>query len=333
MSSRPTGPRPTAGPARAAVGFCWHGGPSYSLRLAGLELLFDPSFSRPGDYPAWFDAGCANPHAPSVPDYLASHRPDYLFITHGHFDHFDLRAVERLATALEFSVVGSAEVLQTCRDTLGLPPRRLLPCPVLGDGWLELKPGGPIAGRDGARVAPDTLVRAAALPSPHWFTGAEGDAAAARFAGRPERFGAMPCGGPMLGFIIEVVAGAVAPPAKAGPMPTDGVSAAARRIYLSGDSEPRGFPAGPFDVAVVSCGGLLLNPATRKREGPFLDEGTLARAACLTLRPEVLVPVHYDHPVFLTPFGPSALERELGRYPDPPRLVVPGYGAWETLVG
>lgn len=285
------------------IRICWHGGASYSLDLGGLEVLVDPAFSRPGDYPPWFDDTCANPHAPLVADYLTSHNPGYVFLSHGHFDHFDLRTIERLAAVLDFRVVGSAEILKACRDILALASDRLRPCPVLGDGWLDLEPPD---GRMSVRVA--------ALPGPHWFTGPEGDAVAAKLAGRPARYGAMPCGGPMLGFLFEV---------------------GGLRLYASGDTEPAGLPgerrSGPLDAAVISCGGELINPTTRLREGPYLDEATLAQAVCLVVRPRVLVPVHYDHPVFQTVFDPSRLASELAGYPDPPRLVTPPYGEWVTL--
>jgi len=305
-----------------AVSLAWHGGASYSLRLAEVEILVDPLFSRPGDYPPWFDEACANPHAPSLSDFLADHHPDYLFITHGHFDHFDLRTVERLAAAVEFTVVGSAEVLETCRRVLGLDPRRLTPCPVLGEGWLNL--------------GPKTSARAAALPAPHWFTGAEGSKVAEKFAARPERFGAMPCGGPMLGYIFEVFK--VSKPA--GARPAAG-GTAAFRLWASGDTEPAGFPAvaaaGPFDVALVSCGGRLVNPATRRLEPPYLDEDVLARLAVEYVRPRILVPVHYDLPLFKTPFNPAELGRRLaalsgGPGSAGPRLLVPPYNAWVSLV-
>lgn len=320
-SSRPNAPQPSPGAGGTAVDLCWHGGPSYSLRLAGLVILVDPSFSRPGDYPPWFDSTCANPHAPSVREYLVSHQPDYLFITHGHFDHFDLRTMERLAAALDFPVVGSPEVLRTCRDVLGLPAERLLPCPTLGDGWLELRPGGRATGEtEEAAGCATPPVRVAALPAPHWFTGAEGDAVAARFAGRPDRFGAMPCGGPMLGFVFQLPDGAQG----------------SIRVWVSGDTEPAGFPrvgaAGPFDVAVVCCGGSLRNPATKQLAGPYLDEATLARAVGEHIRPRVLVPAHYDHPVFQTPFDPAQLAAELDSHPDPPRLVIPPYNTWARLL-
>jgi L-ascorbate metabolism protein UlaG (beta-lactamase superfamily) len=103
-------------------------------------------------------------------------------------------------------------------------------------------------------------------------------------------------------------------------------------VYVSGDTEFGSFPEGPFDAAVVSCGGMLMNPSTRRPEGPFLDEVHLARAASETLRAGVLVPVHYDHPVFLTPFDIDRLRAELETRPQAPRLLACTYGVWETLL-
>lgn len=281
------------------INLAWHGGPSFSLRLGDTEVLVDPAFSRPGDYPPWFDERRANPHAPTVEAFLRVFEPRFIFITHGHFDHFDLETVRRLAAARKVVVAGSAEVTRTCREVLGLDPARLL----------TLEPDRPV---DLGSPGPGS-VRVRPRQGPHWFTGEEGTAVAAKLAGRPDRYGAMPCGGPMLGLIFEV------PPGPA-------------TVYASGDTEAPDLPEGPFDVAVVSCGGELVNPVTKLREPPFIDETTLARQACLRLRAGVLVPVHYDHPVFQTPFDTALLAAELARYPDPPRLVVPPYNRWVELV-
>jgi len=289
-----------------AVEFAWHGGASLSLRLAGLEVLVDPAFSRPGDYPAWFDEKCANPAAPTFEDYRSRHQPSYLFITHGHFDHFDLPTVGRLTAAFpELRVAGSSEVTRTCRQVLGLEPARLLR--LTPGAWTRLSPAGRSAG--GPRVR--------AVPGPHWFTGDEGEAVAAKLAGRPDRFGAMPCGGPMLGLVFE-------------PAPAAKGAAPAWRVYVSGDTEPPGLPPGPFDIAIVSCGGMLLDPATRQPIGPYFDEDTLAQASEV-LRAGILIPVHYDHPVFLTPFDPAKLAAALRGHRDPPRLVLPPYNTWVTV--
>jgi L-ascorbate metabolism protein UlaG (beta-lactamase superfamily) len=295
-----------------AVEFAWHGGASLSLRLGGLEVLVDPAFSRPGDYPAWFDEKCANPGAPTFEDYLSRHQPSYLFITHGHFDHFDLPTVARLAAAFpEMRVAGSSEVTRTCRQVLGLKSARLLH--LTPGGWTRLSPAG--SGAGGPRVR--------AVPGPHWFTGDEGEAVAAKLAGRPDRFGAMPCGGPMLGLVFE--------PAPAGERKAGDGPDTAWRVYVSGDTEPGGLAPGPFDVAIVSCGGRLLDPATRRPTGPYFDEETLAAQATEVLRAAVLIPVHYDHPVFLTPFDTARLAAGLKTRPGAPRLLVPPYNTWVTV--
>jgi len=305
--------------SRALVRVCWHGGPSFSLDLAGTVVLVDPAFSKPGDYPPWFDDKCVNPHAPTVEEFLTVHRPDYVFITHGHFDHFDLRTVERLAAALRAPIVGSEAVVRTCREVLGLDEERLLACPEPRDSLDRAfeAPAAPAA--EASRLWEDLApgVRFRPVPGAHWFTGPEGDRVAAKLAGRPERYGVMPCGGPMLGFVFAV------------DTPRGGRELT---VYVSGDTEFGSFPEGPFDAAVVSCGGMLMNPSTRRVEGPFLDEAHLARAASETLKAGVLVPVHYDHPVFLTPFDIEKLRAELRTYPRAPRLLVPTYGNWETLL-
>lgn len=302
---------------------CWHGGPSFSLRHAGVELLIDPAFSRPGDYPPWFGPEHVNQASPTVDQYLERHRPGYLFITHGHFDHFDLETVRRIGAARpEMRIGGSTAVTATCQGTLGLPRERLLTLAPAKAGrddeprytWLNLMGG---EGPGGAVAGPPLRVRA--VPGPHWFTGAAGDAVAAKLAGRPDRYGAFPCGGPMLGLIFEADA------------EEDGRRAVT--VYVSGDTDADGFPTGPFSAAVVACGGSLSDPITRQPTPPWIDEPTLAGAVCRVLRPGVLVPIHYDHPVFLTGFDPERLAGELAAYPQPPRLLTPRYGEWVPLAG
>lgn len=73
----------------------YYGHSCLSVEVGGKSLLFDPFISP-------------NPLASSV-DY-ANLRPDYILLTHGHFDHVaDAEAIARLSGA---TLVGNYEVLQ-----------------------------------------------------------------------------------------------------------------------------------------------------------------------------------------------------------------------------
>jgi len=73
----------------------YYGHSCLSVEVAGKNLLFDPFISP-------------NPLASSV-DY-ANLRPDYILLTHGHFDHVsDAEAIARLSGA---TMIGNYEVLQ-----------------------------------------------------------------------------------------------------------------------------------------------------------------------------------------------------------------------------
>lgn len=73
----------------------YYGHSCFSVEVSGKTLLFDP-FITP------------NPLAASI-DY-ANLRPDYILITHGHFDHVaDVEAIARLSDA---TLIGNYEVLQ-----------------------------------------------------------------------------------------------------------------------------------------------------------------------------------------------------------------------------
>ncbi len=296
----------------------WHGGASFTLDLAGVVASVDPAFSRPGDYPPWFGAEHTNRNAPTVAAFLRDFEPAYVFVTHGHFDHFDLETVRKLASSPSRpTVVGSREVREVCSSVLGLGKDQLAGFPK-GDGsapgnWLQLGGAGPLG-------VTSPRVRVRPVPGRHWFTGAEGSAVAAKFSGRPDRYGVMPCGGPMLGFLFEMAGAPLSRPF---------------RIYASGDTDPVSFPRGPFDVAVVCCGGSLVNPATKRLEPPWITEASLARAAATRLRPRLLVPIHYDHPAFKTPFDPDLLGAALRAEARPegkgPVLLTPAHGEWLTL--
>lgn len=310
---------------------CWHGGASVSLRVGSaggrglrgrlegslgggrglgtglktepapatpklepLELVVDPAFSKAGDYGPWF---VPNPHAPSVPEYLRFHDPDYVLITHGHFDHFDLETVKKLAASTRALFAGSADVCSTLQAVLGVPESRTV---LMQAGRTVLLGGGKKA-----------VVEVTPVEGEHWVTGDEGRAVAAKFAARPDRYGVMPCGGPMLGYI----AGA------------DG-----HTVFFSGDTHLSAIPKRKVDVAVLSVGGLLADPRTRELTKEILDEAEAARAAGEFLAANVLVPVHWDHDVF--PEKPrvsviaSHLERASRMHSKVPKLVVPPYGEW-----
>ena len=73
----------------------YYGHSCFSVEVSGKTLLFDP-FMTP------------NPLASSI-DY-ANLRPDYILISHGHFDHVaDVEAIARLSGA---TLIGNYEVLQ-----------------------------------------------------------------------------------------------------------------------------------------------------------------------------------------------------------------------------
>jgi len=269
--------------------FAWHGSSSYSLRLGGVELLVDPHFSRAEQYADWY---VPNPHAPAWEAYFRDHRPDYVVITHGHFDHFDLEAVRRLAADTRATFVGSADVTGTIARHFGVAPERLL----------TFEPG------QSRRLAG---VAATAHEGVHWFTGEEGRQAAARFEGRPDRWGVMPCGGPMLGFVLEVPEG-----------PT---------VYCSGDTMLEGVPRLKVDAAIICTGGMVRHPVTREPQKCIADAGDVVTAVEGWLKPRALVPVHWDAPWFVTPFDVEALRARIERGPSGARVLIPPYNTWTDL--
>jgi L-ascorbate metabolism protein UlaG (beta-lactamase superfamily) len=73
----------------------YYGHSCFSVEVGGKNLLFDPFITQ-------------NPLAASV-DY-ANLRPDYILLSHGHFDHVaDVEAIARLSGA---TLIGNYEVLQ-----------------------------------------------------------------------------------------------------------------------------------------------------------------------------------------------------------------------------
>lgn len=159
--------------------FAWHGSSSHSLEAGGVRFAVDPWFSPAGTYGAWYRP---NPRAPGMEAFLREFRPDYVVLTHGHFDHFDVETVRRIEAGCRPRYIASREAVAVLVETCGAAPERCLP----------LAPGERVALPEGWTVQ--------AYQGDHWFTGPEGDAAARKLA---RHYGAMPCGGPMLQLVLE----------------------------------------------------------------------------------------------------------------------------------
>ncbi|MCL4425628.1 MAG: MBL fold metallo-hydrolase [Firmicutes bacterium] len=158
----------------------WHGSASLTLRLNALEFLVDPCFSRAGDYGPWHTP---NPHAPSYQEYFQAYRPDYVLISHCHFDHFDLKTVEEILRVKAPTFIGSQDVIAALKKYFSPPLEKLLPLDSGGSLFLK-------------------GVTLEAVEGIHWLTNEDGRVAAAKLD-RPERYGVMPCGGPPHGFLLR----------------------------------------------------------------------------------------------------------------------------------
>jgi len=232
------------------ITFTWHGSASFSIRLGDTEILVDPYFSSREEYGDWY---IENRNRPRWADFCAHHSPDYVFISHGHFDHFDLHTVKRIDAAFSPVFVGSEAVTQALRKYFSIPQERLL------------------------AVDEDTPFNFGDHPARvhrglHWLTEAEGDEAA-RKLDRPERYGVMPCGGPMYGFSVQY---------------------GGRLLYVSGDTEPEGVPSLEVDVAVLFLGGTLPHPVTKVEDTPTLTPSEAAEVVRAKLRPDLVLPIHWD---------------------------------------
>ncbi|MCL5676615.1 MAG: MBL fold metallo-hydrolase, partial [Firmicutes bacterium] len=215
--------------------FFWHGSCSVALRWPGAEFLLDPNFSSKEDYGDWY---WPNDFRPDYDTYFREHRPTHVFITHGHYDHFDLETCKRLEAKCRPIFMGSPEVVAAVRRYIDVPDERLQ---ALRNGDTVSLPGG---------------VTLTAMQGVHWITGEEGDIAS-RKLDRPDRYGVMPAGGPMLSVMLNV---------------------AGHSIYISGDNELKGIPNQPVDVAVLSVGSVMPHPATKVYDRPIVtvDEASLA---------------------------------------------------------
>ncbi|MCL6450510.1 MAG: MBL fold metallo-hydrolase [Acetobacteraceae bacterium] len=270
--------------------FCWHGSGAYSLRQDGFELLVDPYLSPPGTYGGWY---IPNPSAPPWERFAGSHRPGAVFITHGHFDHFDPEALKRIEARFQPVFVGSPEAVAALCALVGVEPGRTL----------GLEPG------EERQVGPFRLRAAAGV---HWLTGEEGSAAAAKLAGRPDRYGVMPCGGPMLSLLVE---------------------AGGLKLYLSGDTEVSGVPRARVDVAVLNIAGSMLHPATKVECFPALTVDDIPEVIS-RLGPRLIIPVHYDFAGFKQPVDVERLKGLAGEMegrPEGPRMWMVGHHRWMDI--
>lgn len=282
---RRSDPGPGNPASRSRIWFAWHGWAGFSLRIGGTfgatTLTVDPSFSPQGTYGPWH---MPNRNAPNYEQYFAEFHPDYLLITHGHFDHFDIETIRRIEAGAHPTFVASRAAAHVLAEQIGVSRDRLL----------ALEPG------EGADLKMDLgtrpAIRVLAHQGVHWMTGQEGDIAARKMA-RPDRYGVMPCGGPMLQYILQTSPG---------------------DVYISGDTLLEGIPKANADVAILNVGGLLADPRTGKPEQSIITPDQ-ARIAAERLGARVLIPIHYDFPLWveppnmnvLTPAGlhPEAAER------------------------
>jgi len=276
----------------------WHGSASVSLQWHdGPEICIDPMFSRADEYGPWF---IPNPGAPHWDDYLRQHHPDLVFITHGHFDHFDVETIRRFVKETHVTFLGSGSVAAAIRRYFNPPAKRLL----------ALEPGRPVEVM-GLSILP--------VEGVHWLCGEEGDRAAAKFAGRPDRWGVMPAGGPMLQAFIG--------PATARPPQR-------WQVYVSGDTMPEGIPSLEADLAILNIGTGVINPVTKQPEKVIIDLDDAARVISEKIRPHVVMPVHFDHSgVFLQPLNRGDIYRTLHEIPPHPQVIMPAYNTWVEVPG
>jgi len=269
-----------------ALDFAWHGSASFTVRLGDANFLVDPSFSRAEEYGDWY---VPNRNAPSWEQFLSMFVPHYVLISHGHFDHFDLHTVRRLIQHTDAVFAGSLDVNQVLEREFGLPASRRV----------VLAPDRPLS------VGPVTV---RAHPGVHWLTGEEGRRAARKLAGRPDRYGVMPCGGPVYGFLWE---------------------AEELLVYATGDTRPEGVSrASPF-VAVLNVAAAIPHPVTKKLQTPILTPEEAVQLLRERLDAQLVIPIHHDFASHWNPVDLGPLEKwadESGR-----RLLLPRPNVWYRL--
>ncbi len=231
--------------------FCWHGSAGFSFVLNGVEIIVDPSFSRIGDYG---DSYLANKNAPSLKRYFRLGNPQYLMITHGCFDHFDLRTVKRLLDRYPITVLGSAEVCGALARNIDTK-----------DDWVTVLQTGKTCEISGLTLS--------VYEGIHWVANNEREVAKDILMAQTNQFGIEACGGPVLGFNITGVDGS---------------------IYISGDTEYGGIPETDVDVAVMYVGGPAPHPITKMMTKATIDEDDMVEALEKRIKAKAVIPVHYD---------------------------------------
>lgn len=273
--------------------FCWHGCAAFSLKLDGVEFLVDPFFSGTEDYGPWY---IPNDNAPPFDEYFRRHDPRYLMVTHGHFDHCDLETIRKVLAVKNPTIAGSFDVVEALEFYVGASRTSAL---VFGPGEEKIIESG------------DAMIQVSAHEGIHWITGEEGREAARKLAGRPDRYGVMPCGGPMLAFVLRGREG---------------------RVLISGDNTLEGLPRTEVDVAVLYVGGAMYHPATKVKTCPVITPEQIPQAVSL-LKPRVLIPVHYDSRAFIEPLSREDVQRSFDDAPlgSETILVLPPYNEWVDL--
>ena len=90
------------------VKFCWHGVASYSLNIDGVELSVDPFFADDQGFNFWFKE---NQHKPSFEQYFQLVNPEFIVITHGHFDHCCLHTLRVITEKKSVQLIAGRKVL------------------------------------------------------------------------------------------------------------------------------------------------------------------------------------------------------------------------------
>lgn len=268
--------------------FSWHGSASFSLRIGKKEILIDPSFSQIADYGSWY---IPNLNAPDFSLYFTNYQPDYVLLSHGHFDHFDLHTIKKIERVKAPKYIGSPEITAALEEYFNIPAERLI----------SVKPNDPLS------LNGDLMITANV--GEHYLTGLDGTKAALKFKGRTDRYGVMPCGGPMLNFIINSVG---------------------ERIYISGDSLIGGIPNEQVDIAIMCVGGPLFDPVSKQKFKAIIDIDDAVVSAEKFLQPRFIIPIHYDFK-YMDAIDMNEFTAKMQSIKSHPEVITPPYNTWVEI--